>query len=87
MSIHTAESKGGSRAGKNQKFFKCFEHLQKCAIMYGQVITEMENLMIIIVLERMRAYFVKFHYTFDENSFDGHNHTFACIYVIIIDIK
>ena len=54
--------------------------------MYGQVITEMENLMIIIVSERMRAFFVKFNYTFDENSFDGHNHTFASIFLIIIDI-
>ena len=43
----------------------------KCAILYGQFITEMKNLMIIIVLERQNVKHSLFceKHTFIENSF------------------
>ena len=54
--------------------------------MYGQVITELENLMIIIVLERMRLILRNVIIHLMKTAFDGHNNTFASIFLIIIDI-
>ena len=58
--------------------------------MYGQFITEMENLMIIIVLERQNVKHSLYNFVKNihslKSAFDEHNHTFVCILLIIFDI-